>query len=215
MQTENNPAQAPIDGYEWGGPAHTQFHSVLVPVLLRELDALNLPERKVIDVGCGNGAIAGLLSSAGWQVVGVDPSRVGIEVATAAHPEVEFRQMSAYDPLAEVLGQFPLAISLEVAEHVYSPALYSRRLFEALEPGGHLILSTPYHGYWKNLALAVTGRLDAHFTALWEHGHIKFWSPRTITTLLERAGFAVKRVRRVGRVPQLAMTMLVVAQKPR
>lgn len=80
--------------------------------------------------------------------------------------------------------------------------------------GGTAIVSTPYHGYWKNLALAVTGRMDAHFTALWDHGHIKFWSIATLGELLREAGFVDIRFERVGRVPPLAKAMIAIAQKP-
>ena len=76
------------------------------------------------------------------------------------------------------------------------------------------IISTPYHGYWKNLALALSGRMDAHFTALWDHGHIKFWSRRTLGDLLREAGFVDIRFWRVGRVPALAKSMIVMARKP-
>ena len=80
--------------------------------------------------------------------------------------------------------------------------------------GGTAILSTPYHGYWKNLALALSGQMDRHFTALWDHGHIKFWSMRTLTILLEAAGFHDIRFERVGRIPPLAKAMIAVARRP-
>jgi len=80
--------------------------------------------------------------------------------------------------------------------------------------GGTAIVSTPYHGYWKNLALAVTGRMDAHFTALWDHGHIKFWSIATLGELLREAGFVDIRFERLGRVPALAKSMIAVAKRP-
>ncbi len=67
-------------------------------------------------------------------------------------------------------------ISLEVVEHLYFPRKFARTVYDLLEPGGTAIISTPYHGYWKNLVMALTGTMDAHFTALWDHGHIKFWS---------------------------------------
>jgi len=73
-----------------------------------------------------------------------------------------------------------VVLSLEVVEHLYAPRHYARTVFELLRPGGVAVISTPYHGYWKNLALALMGKLDAHFTALWDHGHIKFWSVRTL-----------------------------------
>lgn len=78
---------------------------------------------------------------------------------------------------------------------------------------GIAIISTPYHGYWKNLALALTGKMDAHFTALWDHGHIKFWSIKTLGKLLREAGFVDIRFKRVGQVPALAKSMVVIARK--
>jgi 2-polyprenyl-6-hydroxyphenyl methylase/3-demethylubiquinone-9 3-methyltransferase len=55
--------------------------------------------------------------------------------------------------------------------------------------------------------------MDAHFTALWDHGHIKFWSVRTVTALCREAGFLDVSVVRVGRVPPLAKSMIVIARK--
>lgn len=57
--------------------------------------------------------------------------------------------------------------------------------------------------------------MDAHFTALWDHGHIKFWSIRTLGELLREAGFVDLRFVRVGRVPALAKAMIVMARRPR
>ncbi len=80
--------------------------------------------------------------------------------------------------------------------------------------GGVAIISTPYHGYWKNLALAVTGKMDYHFTPLWTHGHIKFWSRDTLGRLLREAGFENISFRRVGRIHPLAKSMIAIAEKP-
>jgi 2-polyprenyl-6-hydroxyphenyl methylase/3-demethylubiquinone-9 3-methyltransferase len=55
--------------------------------------------------------------------------------------------------------------------------------------------------------------MDAHFTALWDHGHIKFWSIPTLTTLLKEAGFKRVRFLRVGRIPSLAKSMIAIALK--
>jgi 2-polyprenyl-6-hydroxyphenyl methylase/3-demethylubiquinone-9 3-methyltransferase len=74
-------------------------------------------------------------------------------------------------------------------------------------------VSTPYHGYLKNLALALSGKLDKHFTALWDGGHIKFFSIATLGQLLREAGFKDLRFVRVGRIPPLAKSMLAIAKK--
>ena len=189
-------------------------HAYLLPALGRALARLDPPPRRAFDLGCGNGSVARWLAGRGLEVAGVDPSISGIAEAKKAAPELDLRVGSAYDPLAGTFGTFPVVVSLEVVEHVYAPRDYARCVADLLEPGGAAFLSTPYHGYLKNLALAAAGRFDAHFTALWDHGHIKFWSPETLSALLTEAGLEVERVVRVGRVPALAKSMLLVARKP-
>ena len=56
--------------------------------------------------------------------------------------------------------------------------------------------------------------MDRHFTALSDHGHIKFRSIPTLTTFLTEAGFWDIRFLRVGRIPALAKSMIAVAEKP-
>lgn len=55
--------------------------------------------------------------------------------------------------------------------------------------------------------------MDAHFTALWDGGHIKFWSIATLGALLEEAGFTDLRFERVGRIPALAKSMICAARR--
>jgi 2-polyprenyl-3-methyl-5-hydroxy-6-metoxy-1,4-benzoquinol methylase len=208
-----------IGGYKYETGGLNDSHSFLLPTLLLELakigkrlDAENQP-RSVFDLGCGNGSVGEQLRMLGWNVVGVDPSSDGIQLAHSHFPDLNVSLGSAYEDLAKRFGQFPVAISLEVVEHVYAPREFARRLYELVESGGTAILSTPYHGYLKNLALAVCGRMDAHFTALWDHGHIKFWSKDTLSALLHEAGFRDLRFRLVGRIPPLAKSMVVIARK--
>lgn len=207
--------QANIEGYRYDDSECGHMHHVLLPALLKELSlCAGSADKRVFDLGCGNGSVAAAVAKAGYDVTGCDPSVTGIETAKRAWPELKLAAGSGYDDLASSYGRFRTVYSLEVIEHVYDPRLVVRRVKEMLQPGGHFILSTPYHGYLKNVALALTGKMDSHFTALWDHGHIKFWSPKTITQLLEEAGFRVLRIHRLGRVPALAMTMMVVAELP-
>jgi 2-polyprenyl-6-hydroxyphenyl methylase/3-demethylubiquinone-9 3-methyltransferase len=205
-----------ISGYEYSHAENTHAHAYLLPTVKGELAMLQqkLAPRRLFDLGCGNGSVGALLSRDGWSVTGVDPSSEGIAEARKAYPHLRFEQGSAYDDLAARYGQFPVVTSLEVVEHVYSPKDYARTLFELVEPGGTAIVSTPYHGYLKNFTLAITGKMDQHFTALWDHGHIKFWSIATLTRLMQDVGFQNIRFHRVGRIPALAKSMIAVAQKP-
>lgn len=199
-------------GYCYDGASLNDSHACLLPALDRFLDSAR-PAR-VFEVGCGNGSVANWMASRGIEVSGIDFSESGIAQARRAYPELQLAVGSAYDDLSKVFGQFPVVISLEVIEHLYFPRRFARSVFDLLEPGGTAFISTPFHGYLKNLALALTGRMDAHFTALWDGGHIKFFSEQTLGALLREAGFGTIRFLRVGRVAPLAKSMVAIASKP-
>ncbi|WP_242034671.1 class I SAM-dependent methyltransferase [Microcystis flos-aquae] len=169
------------DYYHYQNSCCGTAHAYLLPSLSQIFADLAPPEKRIFDLGCGNGSIANWLSEKGFQVSGCDPSESGIAEAKKAYPELDLYVGSAYDDLASKFGTFPLLISLEVVEHVYAPRNYAKTVYNLLQPGGYALISTPYHSYLKNLALAATGKMDEHFTALWDHGHIKFWSVKTIS----------------------------------
>lgn len=201
----------PNDGfqnYPYQSAAHSHAHAYLLPAIDRIL--ADAGPRTIFDLGCGNGSVAGHLSSR-YAVLGVDYSRQGIEQARAAFPQIRFEHGSAYDDLAGRYGQFDCVLSLEVVEHLYDPRTFARRMFDLVRPGGTVVISTPYHGYLKNLALAAAGKFDAHFTALWDGGHVKFWSMKTLAALLTETGFVDIRFERVGRVPAFAKSMIAIA----
>lgn len=202
--------------HDAAGPA--TCHRYLLPAVLHELQAIcatNGNARQLMDLGCGSGYVADWLCARGFQVTGVEPSVSGVTHARAAYPDLDIHSGSAYEDLAGRFGRFPTVISLEVVEHLFDPRRFARNLFELLEPRGYAIISTPYHGYLKNLAIALVDASDKHFAPLWDGGHIKFWSVRTLSALMAEAGFEVVRFRRVGRIPPLANSMIAVLRKPR
>jgi 2-polyprenyl-6-hydroxyphenyl methylase/3-demethylubiquinone-9 3-methyltransferase len=207
MSSSDTPAKY---AYSDAGPSHTQTYLIgeVQRFLQREAPA------RVLEVGCGNGSLAAWMNGQGIEVTGIDTSESGIAQAGTHHSGIRFLVYSAYEDLVAPFGTFPVVVSLEVIEHLYAPRLFAARLFQVLEPGGAVCISTPYHGYLKNLALAVTGKMDSHFTALWDGGHIKFWSIATLGKLLVEAGFVDIQFRRVGRIPVLANSLVVIARKP-
>ncbi len=194
-------------GFKWTA---SEPHNVgyLFPKLL---DILDSKQKIILDVGCGNGAIACRLLDLGYNVYGIDASENGITVANEHKPGRFFIQDISSDSLPEELQgiHFDVIISTEVIEHLYSPGSYIKFMKSILEKEGELIISTPYHGYLKNLILAISGKMDFHFTALWEGGHIKFWSRKTLTELCRLEGFKVTKFYGCGRYPYLWKSMLL------
>lgn len=189
-------------GYHYTDAVGSHSNEYLLPTVLRLLDDLNLSgdDKRLFDLGCGNGNIAQELFRRGWDVTRVDPSSEGIERARHANPKLKLFCGSAYDDLTGQYGRFPVVLSLEVVGYVYSaPRLLAHRVQHA-EP------------WWKGYPLHAVPRLleepdsshhrkmGAHFAALWDHGHIKFWSMATLGELLREVGFDDTRYERVGRI---------------
>jgi 2-polyprenyl-3-methyl-5-hydroxy-6-metoxy-1,4-benzoquinol methylase len=151
----------------------------------------------------------------GYDVYGTDASESGIAIAKTKYPERFFIQDLSKDDLPEEINNivFDTIISTEVIEHIYSPKEYFEFCKKVLSKAnlGELILSTPYHGYLKNLFLALTGKMESHFTVLWEGGHIKFWSRKTLTKALNESGFEVVDFKGSGRFPLLWKSMIIKA----
>ena len=162
--------------------------------------------RSICDLGCGNGHITGRLAALGYQVTGVDASPSGIKIARHAYPGVEFVEAMIDRDLKSV-GSFDLVISSDVIEHLYRPSDLLEAATALLKPRGQILLGTPYHGYLKNLVLAATGKMDAHLSVLHDGGHIKFFSVRTLSMLMNSHGFVDLSFTFYGRAPWLWKNM--------
>lgn len=173
------------------------------------LDALDGFGGRIIDLGCGTGELARALhAELGCEVVGVDRSPRQLGTAESEGGGVEFIRHELDEPLPEeASGRFDVAVSTEVIEHLYSPGTLFRR---ATESGAtRFLLSTPYHGYIKNLTIALTNKFDHHCESFRDGGHIKFFSVATLGVVAEREGWTIQEVRRVGRVAPIAKSMIV------
>ena len=200
--------------FEWhteraaNGASGEKLTDVFV-ALVKKLDAV----KSICDLGCGNGHIAGRLASLGYEVTGIDASRSGIRIAQQTYPQVKFVEALINRELTG-FQTFDLVISSDVIEHLYRPSDLLEAAFSLLKPGGQLLLGTPYHGYLKNLALALTGRMDSHFSSLHDGGHIKFFSVKTLSQLLTTNSFEDLSFTYYGRAPWLWKNMICHARKP-
>lgn len=202
-----------IDYQDYGFPDAnlSHAHQYLLPKLLPMLNR----NAKILDLGCGNGALTIQLIKSGFDVYGTDASAEGIEIAKKAEPKRFFLQDLSSEKLPTELADtsFNTIISTEVIEHLYDPKAFIRFCKSILskEKNGELIISTPYHGYLKNLTLVIFNHYDKHHDPLWSGGHIKFWSRKTLSKLLENEGFEIMKFKGCGRFPFFWKSMLIKA----
>jgi len=213
--TAKTDRESSIDATEfvWDGGGETGAHRYLAAPICARLAAARA--RTVLDLGCGNGALTARLAARGYDVAACDYSLSGLQKAREALPSaVLFRHDLGADLPASHVGRYDAVVSSEVIEHLLLPRKLMRSAFAALRPGGVFIATTPFHGYLKNLLLALTNKFDDHWHPLRDYGHVKFFSRRTLTRLFEESGFEDLRYSAAGRVPPVACSMVISGTKP-
>jgi len=197
-------AQADTD-FGWNTAEAQDDHAYTLPAI-REL----LPQGRlrILDAGCGNGYVASQLAADGHDVIAIDQAEDGISLAKECYPDVDFEVRSVYDDVSDIASNMDVVISSEVIEHLYSPQRFLQNMRRHIKPGGYLILTTPYHGYLKNLALSVFNAWDKHHTVAREGGHIKFFSQPTLSLMLKESGYGDVQFNNAGRVRWLWKSMI-------
>jgi 2-polyprenyl-3-methyl-5-hydroxy-6-metoxy-1,4-benzoquinol methylase len=198
----------PLTDFGWNSAQPHDHQTMLLPIISRLLPAL---PGKLLDLGCGNGWLSEQYRKAGFEVTACDRSLDGLRVGQAAFPHVDFIQRDLYEDLG---GPYDCIVASEVIEHLFAPVRMLGRAFDALRPGGTLLLSTPYHGWLKNIVIAGTGKFDSHVDVAFEGGHIKFFSRAALARMMRKTGFERIEFRGAGRVPFLWKSMIMSGRKP-
>jgi 2-polyprenyl-3-methyl-5-hydroxy-6-metoxy-1,4-benzoquinol methylase len=199
-------------GFHSAGPTHNFSYQLNDLVSLID----KTKNKYILDLGCGNGYLVNYLVKQGYNAYGTDASEKGIAIAKETNPDRFFVQDLSSEVLPSQLHHIPFdtIISTEVIEHLYNPGAFINFCKQQLNPGGELIISTPYHGYLKNLMLSIFNKWDSHLDPLWLGGHIKLWSKKTLTNALTNAGFTIINFRGCGRIPYFWKSMIIKARLP-
>ena len=120
--------------------AHARFVSDLgAPVV--ELLAPR-PGERVLDVGCGDGALTAKLAAAGCRVVGIDASPEQVRAARGRGLDARVADVT----VLEFRGEFDAAFSNAVLHWVRDPDAALASIHRALAPGGRLVAEMGGHG---------------------------------------------------------------------
>lgn len=159
-----------------------------------ELRALVPPAaRRVLDVGCGAGALGAALKAERphVEVVGLEGFPEAAERARDRLDDVACLDLDALDGLPEELGVFDAMIFGDVLEHLRDPARLLRALRPSLAPDGVLVCSIPNVKHWTVvMPLLVHDRWEYQDAGLLDRTHVHFFTLEEIDRMLRECGFA-------------------------
>jgi SAM-dependent methyltransferase len=160
--------------------------------ILRDLRALAPTARRLLDLGCAAGYFMQRAGAAGFEPHGVDLA-TWVETIAVKRGVANVRATSLQD------ARFPHACfdtvhSSQVFEHLPRPHDELREIKRILRPGGLLYLNVPNY---RCLSILL-GRDDFELNTPPEH--LTYFTPRTLSRLLSRAGFEVIRTAAYGGV---------------
>jgi 2-polyprenyl-3-methyl-5-hydroxy-6-metoxy-1,4-benzoquinol methylase len=142
-----------FDKYDLSGPYHwTLYYERKEPFYSEMVDTVSslVPQGAyVLDIGCGDGLIANVLSEQrGCTVLGIDIHPLAIAYARKKNKNANrFCVRSAYE--ISYCGEFDAVVAVEIFEHLRKPHLLLQRCYEALKDDGVLIITTPLHNEAK------------------------------------------------------------------
>jgi ubiquinone/menaquinone biosynthesis C-methylase UbiE len=134
------------------------------------------PESRVLELGCGGGELLRSLSRSVRLAVGVDLSPVGLRLARGEKRLAAVRARAEQLPFAE--RTFDALVAQHLVEHLRQPDEALRGWGRVLKPSGILVLITP-------------NALHPDPSLFDDPGHVTLFTPSTLRSTLEAAGFEV------------------------
>ncbi|MFT6772424.1 MAG: trans-aconitate methyltransferase [Paracoccaceae bacterium] len=162
---------------------------------------------RILDLGCGDGALTAKLAALGAEVVGVDASPDMIAGARALGLTAELVDGHALADWAATQAPFDAVFSNAALHWMTDPASVFAGVAKALRPGGRFVAEQGGHGNVAAIRTALIAALsevgiDTDLREVWS-----FPTPAEQSARLVAAGFAVDQIALIPRPTPVAAGM--------
>jgi SAM-dependent methyltransferase len=169
-------AAAPIAGPDSGGPGKSSCAD-----LAWLADILPPPPARILDAGCGDGALSRTLADAGYAVTPIDADPAAVAAARSAGVPAQHADLASYDD-----QPFDAVVMLLALHHMHPLGTVLDKVAHLLRPGGMLVLDEYAWDWADDVAirwfydtaaiLAAAGVIDPpaggdHLLARWRSRH--------------------------------------------
>jgi SAM-dependent methyltransferase len=169
-------------------PADYATHAAFVPALgaavLELLDPR--PGERVLDLGCGDGALTERIATAGAEVIGVDASEEMVAAACLRGIDARVGDGQSLD----FENEFDAVFSNAALHWMLDPAAVARGVYRALRPGGRFVGEMGGKGNLALLRAAVRAELTERGYALAPEDPQFYADTETFLSIYRAAGFA-------------------------
>jgi SAM-dependent methyltransferase len=169
-------------GYSYKASPYSS-HALLVNALLPEGGG-----KRVLDVGCASGYLAGILADRGYRVVGIE--RAG-GYGDRFPRSVELVEADLERGLPPLTGKFSYVICGDILEHLRDPGRLLGQIASLLESDGRIIASLPNSGNLYFRLVVLSGRFPQEDKGLFDRTHVRFYMWRGWLDLLTANGFQI------------------------
>ncbi|MBU1016730.1 class I SAM-dependent methyltransferase [Patescibacteria group bacterium] len=176
--------------------------------IIAMLDYLDIQDGEVIlDMGCGEGFYSMIFDQLhNCKVIAVDYDKAILAMAGGwleNSEKVSFEEGDICN-LRFDDNYFDKILCTEVIEHIEDDTKATKELYRVLKPGGILAVTVPNSNYplvWDPfnkirewLGFGHFDPLNGFWGGIWAHDHKRLYSPNSLKTLLQKAGFEVSNL---------------------
>jgi len=149
-------------------------------------DIWKKPPGRILDIGTANGSFLKASKDAGWEICGCEPNRWLADWCKKNYG-IEITKGTVFDITAQE-ESFDVITLWDVIEHTPDPKSVLERCSKLLKKGGLLAVNYPDAGSWIT-------RLMGQKWVFYLSVHYFYYTRKTITLALEKAGFEVVKIR--------------------
>ena len=167
--------------------AHRSYFRVLINFLET---IVPMRGKKMLDVGCAIGLLVDEANRYGIKAEGIDISKSAVAHGKKQHVPLFNQTSTSWVKKKKNVDQYDVITALSVIEHETDPIGMLQSLYALTKPNGIVVLSTP------NFDTVYRKLMGPRWVGYQHPEHLWIFTPRTITRLLQQAGFVDIVVRR-------------------
>jgi SAM-dependent methyltransferase len=162
------------------------IHRLNSDIILSEIDRY-FETGRLLEIGSAFGFFLSRAAQRGWNTTGYEVSEYACRIA---HDKYRCNVINSDFLTASINNNsFDMCCLLDTIEHLLHPSLFIDKISRILRPGGGIIITT---GDIKSLTAKLFGKKWRLMTPPY---HIHYFSPKSLTVLLEKYGFTVISIR--------------------